>query len=122
MFKWHVMYVLAELFQFLCDCKLLLRRKLDYKFSVKHVNPFSVLSMLARKAYLSARKDYFVFSALQVRLFVLPVQIWDLVFSAICLIYLSPFNQIYIYIYIIWISTLQNVENKKVKETVRALI
>ena len=92
------MYVLAELFQFLCDCKLLLRRKLDYKFSVKHVNPFSVLSMLARKAYLCARKDYFVFSALQVRLFVLPVQIWDLVFSAICLIYLSPFNQIYIYI------------------------
>ena len=122
MFKWHVMYVLAELFQFLCDCKLLLRRKLDYKFSVKHVNPFSVLSMLARKAYLCARKDYFVFSALQVRLFVLPVQIWDLVFSAICLIYLSPFNQIYIYIYIIWISTHQNVENKKVKETVRALI
>ena len=122
MFKWHVMYVLAELFQFLCDCKLLLRRKLDYNFSVKHVNPFSVLSMLARKAYLCARKDYFVFSALQVRLFVLPVQIWDLVFSAICLIYLSPFNQIYIYIYIIWISTLQNVENKKVKETVRALI
>ena len=106
------MYVLAELFQFLCDCKLLLRRKLDYKFSVKHVNPFSVLSMLARKAYLCARKDYFVFSALQVRLFVLPVQIWDLVFSAICLIYLSPFNQIYIYIYILDINTSKCREQK----------
>ena len=58
MFKWHVIYVLAKLFQFLCECTLLLRRKLDYKFSVKHVNPFSALRMLAKKAYLCARKYY----------------------------------------------------------------
>lgn len=94
MFKWHVMHALAEeLFQFLCNCNLLLRRKLDYKFSVQHVNPFSVLSMLARKAHFCAKLpmlepnkliasynkyvDYLVYSALRVRLFVLPVQIWD---------------------------------------------
>ena len=111
MFKWHVMYVLAELFQFLCDCKLLLRRKPDYKFSVKHVNPFSVLSMLARKAYLCARKDSFFCPPSEV----VCSSSSNLGLSFLCYLFnlsISFQPNIYIYIYILDINTSKCREQK----------